>query len=116
MSFEDAVRARLGLVGEYQITCEASGGGQYQIGDYTWDSEPYVFELVASPITIHVERRKAPSLFGRGYAAWERGEQPEPTKYDEFTFHKPDPSRPTFSQEFDSIPALWAWLDEKIAR
>jgi hypothetical protein len=112
MSFEDAVRKRLNLQGDYNIGVIASGGGQYQIGDYTWDSEPYTFEVYAHPTVKRTETRKMPSLFPSSYSAWERGEQAQPAEYRTFEFDQPDGSRPSFSQEFDSVPEIWAWLEE----
>ena len=87
MSFEDAVRRRLNLQGEYQISIEPSGGGEVQIGDYTWDSDPYEFALDVRPVITQTIKRKNPSLFHEGYGAWERGETAEPQQ-PTFTKHR----------------------------
>lgn len=116
MTFENAVRRRLGLQGPYRISCDASGGRQVQIGDYTWDSDPYEFDLTAHPVKVETRKRRANSIFGHsgGFSAWERGQTNQmPVEIMEDTYEVSDDSRPSFSKTFDSIPDIWAWLDEE---
>lgn len=48
--FEAALRKRLGVGEDFLVQVEPSGGGEYQIGDYTWDTEPYRFAVTAQPM------------------------------------------------------------------
>lgn len=111
-AFEDAVRKRLKLEGPYVITVDSSGGGQYQLGDYTWGSDPYEHTVSATPITVetHVRRRYGT---GSSFSQWERGEKPDPAKYESFEMNHHDPSRPSYSKDFETIPDIWAWLEEE---
>lgn len=113
MSFEEAVKRRLGLTGDYRVHVEITGGREVQIGDYTWDSEPYEVELYVTPTKKRTERRRthSPSLFG--FAAWSRGEKPAPDEYEDLTFDVPDHSRQSIQKTFQEIPDIWDWLNEE---
>lgn len=89
--FEAAVRKRMGVGEDFQIQVETHGGAEYQLGEYTWDSEPYSFHLIAQPMSwIEVSGNDRRVLMG-------------------------DVSRHSERQEieFDSIPDLWAWMTGK---
>lgn len=45
MTFENAIRRLFGVDETWEAGCDESGGGEVQIGDYTWDTEPLEFTL-----------------------------------------------------------------------
>jgi hypothetical protein len=45
--FEDACRRLLGAHPDAYISVDIEGGQEVQIGDMTWDTEPYEFEVWA---------------------------------------------------------------------
>lgn len=94
--FEDAVRKRWGLSIEdrddWKIDVEVFGGGQVQIGDYTWDSVPYEFEVTATQMTIQWR------------SPWKnRPAFPQLTPVT--GKHK--------TKTFNSLPEIWAWIAEE---
>lgn len=88
-AFEAALRTKMGVGEDFQVTVEPRGGGQYQLGEYTWDSEDYTFAVVAQPMRWLTTRRDVSVLLG------------DSTRQDE-------------RQEivFDTVPAIWNWLME----
>jgi len=46
--FENEVRKALNAPADAYVSVEFSGGQEVQIGDCTWDSEPYAIEISAS--------------------------------------------------------------------
>lgn len=74
MNYEDAVRKMFGVDETYTVSDDIEGGGDYQIGDYTWDTEP-------TKIVVRVSKNLGP---GKGYD--------------------------TKTQEFDTLPEVWAAL------
>ena len=46
MDFDSAVRLYFGVTGDdWRVTAEVRGGGEFQIGDMTWDREDESIEL-----------------------------------------------------------------------
>lgn len=87
-SFEAALRTKMGVGEDFQVYVEPRGGGQYQLGDETWDTEDYSFAVIAQPMRWHQSSRGAAVLLG-------------------------DVSRYHERQEivFDTIPDIWNWLN-----
>lgn len=44
--FEAAVRRKFGAPPDAHVYVDISGGNQVQIGDYTWDTDPYEFSII----------------------------------------------------------------------
>lgn len=90
-SFDDAVRRLLGAPDFALVRCEISGGGEVQIGEMTWETEPTEIEVEAY-VPEHMWRRKTfkeahPEFDSRKKTAWTR--------------------------TFNTLPELWAALHEE---
>lgn len=90
-AFEDGVRKRFGIDDTWKVEVEVSGGGQVQIGDYTWDSVPYKFEVSAIQQKLVWVRDRYRGVL-------------RPTLSSDFN------SRKTY--EAESLPEIWSWMEE----
>lgn len=89
-SFEAALRKKMGVGEDFQVSVEPRGGKDYQLGEYTWDTEAYSFAVIAQPMRWHQARSGTAVLLG-------------------------DVSRHSERQEivFDTVPDIWNWLMEQ---
>lgn len=94
-AFEARVRERFGVDDTWRVEVEMSGGGQFQIGDYTWDSEPYRLEVVATAMKIDWVRDR-----------YFHGGTLRPRLVGDYKGRK--------TYETGSLPEIWAWLEEEV--
>lgn len=61
--FATAVRRKVGARPDADVSVIVEGGKEVQIGDYTWDSDPYTFEIHVHSVGFSMEFDNLPDIW-----------------------------------------------------